>query len=395
CGGLLLNSSGTLESPLYPSNYYDNADCLWEIQVESNFLVVLTFRSAQLQGGCQNNSIEIYDGPANTSPLLGRVCSDSSVTYTSSSNLLTVRLHSNSGYSSARFFAEYHSVRADDNTTLVCLSTYMHVVIKRAYLEALGYSVDNVILSNGVCKPTITSSQIIFNIPYNDCGTQRQGDNETITYSNVIKVAASGNIIKRKKDINLHINCKMLQNTWVQVMYIANDIIHINETQYGRYNVNISFYNSSSFLWPVYDSPYYVELNQILYLQASLQNSDSNLTLFLDTCVASPNPNDFTTLTYDLIRSGCVKDSTFQSHPSPNRYVSRFSFNAFDFVRQHPSVYLRCELVVCRYDDYSSRCYQGCVSRFKRDVGTPDEKVNVVIGPIQLQDANPENRKAS
>ncbi|KGL76387.1 Deleted in malignant brain tumors 1 protein, partial [Tinamus guttatus] len=112
--------------------------------------------------------------------------------------------------------------------------------------------------------------------------------------------------------------------------------------------------------------PYYVDLNQNLFLQASLQSSDPNLVLFLDTCVASPNPNDFTTLTYDLIRRGCVKDPTFYSYNSPYRYISRFTFSAFEFVRQHPSVYLQCELVVCRYGDYSSRCYQGCVSRFKR-----------------------------
>ncbi|XP_067155719.1 deleted in malignant brain tumors 1 protein-like [Apteryx mantelli] len=395
CGGLLSNSFGTLQSPFYPSNYPDNADCLWEIQVASNFLVVLTFRSIQLQGGCQNDSVEIYDGPPNTSPLLGRICSGSGFTYTSSSNLMTVRFRSDSRYSSRGFYADYHSIRADENTTLECFPSYMHVVVNRNYLQSQGYSVENIILSDGSCRPTITSTQIKFIIPYNGCGTQRQGDSETITYSNVIKVATSGYIIKRQKDLNLHINCKILQNTWVQVMYIADDNINdVNETQYGRYDVNISFYNSSSFLWPVYDSPYYVDLNQNLFLQASLQSSDPNLVLFLDTCVASPNPNDFTTLTYDLIRSGCVKDPTYYSYYSPYRYVTRFAFNAFEFVSRHPSVYLQCELVVCRYNDYSSRCYQGCVSRFKRNAETPEEKVNVVIGPIQLQEAHAENRNA-
>uniref|UniRef100_A0A8C4J5V8 DMBT1 protein n=1 Tax=Dromaius novaehollandiae TaxID=8790 RepID=A0A8C4J5V8_DRONO len=388
CGGLLLNSSGTLQSPFYPLDYPDNADCLWEIQVVSNFLVVL---QNMLYCGCQNNYVEIYDGPPNTSPLLGRICSGSNLTYTSSSNLMTVRFRSVSRYSGGGFHADYHSIRADENTTLVCLPSYMHVLVKRTYLQSQGYSVENIILSDGSCRPTITVTQVIFNIPYNGCGTQRQGNNETITYSNVIKVAASGYIIKRQKDLNLHINCKMLQNTWVQVMYIPDDIIDVNETQYGRYNVNLSFYNSSSFLWPVYDSPYYVDLRQNLFLQASLQSSDPNLVLFLDTCVASPNPNDFTTLTYDLIRSGCAKDPTYYFYRSSYRYVTRFAFNAFEFVSQHPSVYLQCELVVCRYNDYSSRCYQGCISRFKRNAETPEEKVNVVIGPIQLREENRES----
>lgn len=87
-------------------------------------------------------------------------------------------------------------------------------------------------------------------------------------------------------------------------MYIADDVVNVAETQYGRYYVNLTFYNSSSFLWPVHDFPYYVDLNQDLYLQASLYSSDPNLVLFVDTCVASPDPNNFTTLNYELIRSG-------------------------------------------------------------------------------------------
>ncbi|NXY80847.1 DMBT1 protein, partial [Alcedo cyanopectus] len=116
--------------------------------------------------------------------------------------------------------------------------------------------------------------------------------------------------------------------------------------------------------------PYYVDLNQNLFLQASLHSSDTNLLLFVDTCVASPDPTDFTTQTYELIRSGCVKDPTYSSQYSPRSTVARFAFNVFSFVNRYPSVFLHCELVVCRYNDYSSRCYQGCVSRAKRDASS-------------------------
>lgn len=47
CGGLLFDSFGTLQSPSYPSNYPDNADCLWQIQVKDNFRIMLTFGSIQ------------------------------------------------------------------------------------------------------------------------------------------------------------------------------------------------------------------------------------------------------------------------------------------------------------------------------------------------------------
>ncbi|KAM6306117.1 scavenger receptor cysteine-rich domain-containing protein DMBT1 [Aegotheles albertisi] len=393
CGGLLFNSSGTLQSPSYPLNYPDNADCLWQIQVTNNFRIMLTFGNIQLQGGCQNDYIEIYDGPPNTSPLLGRICSGSHLTYTSSSNFMTVRFRSDSRYSSKGFHAQYQSFPADQTTTLVCLPTYMRAAVDRHYLQSQGYSVWNISLSDSYCKPKITSTEVIFNIPYIGCGTKRQGNNDTITYSNVIKVPASGHVITKQKDLHLHINCKMLQNTWVQVMYIADNIIDVSETQYGRYNVNLTFYNSSSFLWPVLDFPYHIDLNQNLFLEASLHTSDPNLMVFVDTCVASPDPSNFKTLTYELIRSGCVKDPTYSSYYSPNN-VARFTFSAFSFANRYPSAYLQCELVVCRQKDFSSRCYQGCVSRFKRKAGSPHEKVSVVIGPVQLQEAHAENRNA-
>uniref|UniRef100_A0A803VN10 CUB domain-containing protein n=1 Tax=Ficedula albicollis TaxID=59894 RepID=A0A803VN10_FICAL len=38
CGGSVSDSSGVLQSPNYPGSYPNDADCVWEIQVENNFL---------------------------------------------------------------------------------------------------------------------------------------------------------------------------------------------------------------------------------------------------------------------------------------------------------------------------------------------------------------------
>ncbi|NXQ30917.1 DMBT1 protein, partial [Alaudala cheleensis] len=116
--------------------------------------------------------------------------------------------------------------------------------------------------------------------------------------------------------------------------------------------------------------PYYVGINQNLYLEASLRSSDPSLKLFLDTCVASPTPHNFTTGSYVLIKNGCAKDPTYYEYYSPHRHSIRFKFNAFQFIRSNPEVYLQCELVVCRAYDYSSRCYQGCVHRSKREASS-------------------------
>ncbi|NWU90600.1 DMBT1 protein, partial [Upupa epops] len=57
---------------------------------------------------------------------------------------------------------------------LGCFSTYMRAAVDRMYLESQGYRVWNTSLSDSNCRPVITSSEVIFNIPYNGCGTQRQ-----------------------------------------------------------------------------------------------------------------------------------------------------------------------------------------------------------------------------
>ncbi|XP_009330082.1 PREDICTED: deleted in malignant brain tumors 1 protein-like, partial [Pygoscelis adeliae] len=388
CGGLLSSPSGTLQSPFYPRNYPNNANCVWEIEVKSNFRVTLQFRDVQMEGGrCLSDYVEVYDGPLHTSPLLGKFCSGSFHTYTSSSNLLTVRFYSNSRYTYRGFQADYYSTPADQSTTLLCLPDYMRAVVSRYYLQSQGYSAWNLSLNDPYCKPNITSEYVIFDIPYTRCGTIREGNNNTISYSNLIRGSSSGTVITRNRNLHLRINCKMLQNTWAQTMYVAEDNFEVNETQYGRYDVNLTFYHSASFSRPVNDSPYYVDINQNLFLEAYLHSSDSNLVLFVDTCVASPTPHNFTTVTYDIIRNGCVRDSTYATYYSPYTHMVRFKFNAFQFIRNNPLVYLQCELVVCRAYDYSSRCYQGCITRSKREASSDQEIVTVVAGPIQLQEA--------
>ncbi|KFZ64387.1 CUB and zona pellucida-like domain-containing protein 1, partial [Podiceps cristatus] len=69
----------------------------------------------------------------------------------------------------------------------------------------------------------------------------------------------------------------MENNSTIGVIYITkNDIIQ-NITAVGRYNISMSFYDSDSFSKAVHESPYYVDLNQVLFAQVSLHSSDPNL----------------------------------------------------------------------------------------------------------------------
>ncbi|XP_029416580.1 deleted in malignant brain tumors 1 protein [Nannospalax galili] len=392
CGDFLTQSSGQFSSPFYPANYPNNARCVWNIQVPNNYRVTVVFRDVQLEGGCNYDYIQVFDGPYKSSPLIARVCDGARGSFTSTSNFMSIRFITDGSVTRRGFQAEYYSIYANDTTSLLCLPNHMRASVSRSYLQALGYSAWSLVIPNWnwnyQCRPQITQEQVTFTIPYTGCGTTKQADNDTINYSNILRAAVSNGVIKRKKDLHIHVSCKMLQDTWVNTMYITNDTIKIQEVQYGKFDLNISFYTSSSFRYPVTSSPYYVDLNQNLYLQAEILHSDASLALFVDTCVASPYPNDFSSLTYDLIRSGCVRDETYRPYSQPSPRIARFKFNSFHFLNRFPSVYLQCKMVVCKAYDYSSRCYRGCVTRSKRAVGSYQEKVDVVLGPIQLQPPN-------
>ncbi|XP_070326459.1 scavenger receptor cysteine-rich domain-containing protein DMBT1 isoform X15 [Odocoileus virginianus] len=389
CGGFLTQFSGNFSSPFYPRNYPNNAKCVWDIEVQNNYRVTVVFRDVQLEGGCNYDYIEVYDGPHHSSPLLSRVCDGARGSFTSSSNFMSIRFVSDFSITKRGFSAEYYSSLSNGNTKLLCLQNHMQARVRTSYLQSLGYSARDLAIPgsdrNYQCQPQITSSQVTFTIPYSGCGTSQQVDNDTIIYSNFLKATASSGIINRKRDLQIHFSCKMLRNTWVNTIYVTNDTIEVENIQYSNFDVNITFYTSSSFLYPVTSSPYFVDLNQNLYLQAEILRSNASLALFVDTCVASPNPNDFTSLTYDLIRSGCVKDETYRSYYQPSSNIVRFKFSSFHFLNRFPSVYLKCKMIVCRAHDPFSRCNRGCLVRAKRDVGSYQEKVDVVLGPIQLQ----------
>ncbi|TFK07859.1 Deleted in malignant brain tumors 1 protein [Platysternon megacephalum] len=232
----------------------------------------------------------------------------------------------------------------------------------------------------------VTKSHAIFHIPYDGCGTKSEVNNGTVDYSNTVRASTSDNFISRAKSPQLHFTCRMNQSMTVDIMHIFSESnsLETDETQYGRFNVKLSFYESPSFSSPVNTFPYFVDLNQDLYIQATLYSPDPNLMLFIDTCVTSPDSHDFTTVKYDLIKRGCVKDNTYTAYYSSNKKIVQFQFKAFQFFNGYSTVYLQCKMVVCKVYDYSSRCYQGCVTRNKRET-TSDQENEILVGPVKLK----------
>lgn len=73
---------------------------------------------------CDKEYIEIFDGLRYGSSPIGRICSAAYLNYTfsSTSNIMTIVLHRDSGYSGNGFYAHYYSVPAGKHIYVVHLS---------------------------------------------------------------------------------------------------------------------------------------------------------------------------------------------------------------------------------------------------------------------------------
>ncbi|XP_073416258.1 scavenger receptor cysteine-rich domain-containing protein DMBT1-like isoform X4 [Dendrobates tinctorius] len=393
CGGILRNPWGVIESPAYPHSY-GPADCVWHIQVP-NSIIKLEFTDFALESSfyCSSGSVSVYDGTPSNSPLLGRLCGTSRQNFTSSLNGLSVVYNSRGSNSNfvRGFQASYYTIsQTSQNVTLTCTSSYMEAQINIGYLQSLGYSPNDIFLNDPRCHPQNYGNWIVFSIPYDRCGTVRQGERDTISYSNSVVGYHTNDVIVRTRRLHLNLRCQMYQDTMMEIMYHVDDATNQNLTQYGLFSASLQFYQSPSFTYPIYNYPYYVLLDQNLYLQATLHTSDRNLTLFVDTCVASPDPYDFSTQTYDLIRNGCVRDSTYVTYATYSSIQARFGFRAFGFAQRFSRVYLQCKVTVCPINSYN-RCYQGCINRRKRALASPQKQIHLTVGPFVLEESNTKN----
>uniref|UniRef100_A0A3P9P4R7 CUB and zona pellucida-like domains 1, tandem duplicate 1 n=1 Tax=Poecilia reticulata TaxID=8081 RepID=A0A3P9P4R7_POERE len=270
-----------------------------------------------------------------------------------------------------------------------CSSDNMNIVINRAYLNSLGYDAHSLYLDDPSCKPQISSSEVVFSFPLTSCGTVKHLNSGRIVFTNNIRgfPSSQGEIV-RQSYLKMNVNCTMEPDSVSQIMFVVSNAGNSSIAGSGRYNTSMAFYTSSSFSYKVTDVPYEVALNQDLYVQVDMSRHDSNLVLFLDTCVAAPTPFDFETRPYYLVRNGCSVDSTYRPISSGSSYRARFTFKAFAFLRGTDSVYLQCKVLICPASESNSRCRRGCSRRRARELEPKHESQTLVMGPIQLKSKN-------
>ena len=114
CNTFLTSSSGTFQSPNYPSNYPNLADCSYKISVSAGKFIKLHIGSFDLEdhSRCGYDKLAIYDGSSTNATLLAALCGISyNVTeFKSSGSDMYVRFTTDGSVRSSGFQANYSEV---------------------------------------------------------------------------------------------------------------------------------------------------------------------------------------------------------------------------------------------------------------------------------------------
>lgn len=171
-----------------------------------------------------------------------------------------------------------------------CSSEKMNIVISRKYLNSLGLDGYNLYLNDPYCRPRISTQQVVFSFPIDNCGNikkvenlstswkhyqyspirhlQRmrglhfslffiifylyQFENGKVVFTNTLRAyTSSSGEITRTAHLKLNVGCQMEQDSVSQIMYIVQHPGNSSIRGTGRFNTSMSFYTSSSFYYKV------------------------------------------------------------------------------------------------------------------------------------------------
>ncbi|RZF39688.1 hypothetical protein LSTR_LSTR013176 [Laodelphax striatellus] len=112
CGGEIVGVSGSIHSPNYPQPYGNHAECFYSVTVSKGSRVQLTVVDLQLENSkdCRLDYIQVYNGPSEKYPLIGKYCNVHPPNIVSNSNQLFIKFRSDGTVEYRGFHLSYKTV---------------------------------------------------------------------------------------------------------------------------------------------------------------------------------------------------------------------------------------------------------------------------------------------
>lgn len=159
CGGTFHDSVRTIETPQYPLNYPNNAECLWELRAAEGYTIQLKpsgrFHLEDSEN-CTKDFVEVWDWIGDIWVTLGRRCGRQLLAFNSTANKMRVLFRSDNITTFQGFAASW---------SMSCGGTFKADSIRR-YIVSPGYPEGY--SGNLVCTYTIASENKYLHITFED-----------------------------------------------------------------------------------------------------------------------------------------------------------------------------------------------------------------------------------
>lgn len=274
--------------------------------------------------------------------------------------------------------------------TVTCEPNKMTVVLDKASMP--GIDENFLMLRDKSCSLTSNATHIMGSMSFSTCGTKLEDKGDFIAFQNEIdSFELPTEVIIRRKKVKIEFLCQFPKTISVSSYYNLHESDYIfTESSFGSFGYTFEIYQDKNFTNKVSlrEYPVEVRLLEMVYMGIEASSDVPNVTVFVESCKATPDDNPDNSLSYDLIKDGCIRDETVKVHSSkPTEF--NFEVQAFKFTGNYDQVYITCAVILCEQGNSFSRCSQGCVkssSRRRRRRGLAKETVAHYItqGPLMF-----------
>ena len=148
------------------------------------------------------------------------------------------------------------------------------------------------------------------------------------------------------------------------------------------FKVSMAIFTSSSYL-KIAGNPFSVTSFQPIYIGIKEINQNENVKFIVHQCYATSYFN-IHTVRYTFFDKQCALDPTFKIESYTYNHFN-FFIAAFKFIEIRKSVFIHCNLYVCKVDSVSAPCTQTCRARKRRSVSDVSTNEDRPLNELRLQ----------
>ena len=265
----------------------------------------------------------------------------------------------------------------DGTFAIVCNELYVTGIWERKKLRANELQIS---LNDHSCRDYEGNvTHVWITAKFNRCGSLIHEDVNSIIQENTASITFTyvNSTIYRRITHRYNMKCTFDREKTASTSNSFNStdkVDTIYRLSTTTFNVSMAIFTSPSYL-KIAANPFSVTSFQPIYIGIKEINHNENVKFIVHQCYATPDFN-IHTIRYTFFDMQCALDPTFKIESYNNNHFN-FSIGAFKFIEIRKSVFIHCNLYVCKVDSVSPPCTQACRARKRRsvsDVSTNEDR---------------------